>query len=84
MPQCKKCQVDYKITEKDQKFYKKLDVPEPLECPDCRQQKRLAYRNERVLYKRKCDKCSKSIVSTFSSDKSFPVYDPGMGESLRD
>lgn len=71
---CKRCQADYKITEKDQKFYTKLDVPEPLECPDCRQQKRLAYRNERVLYKRKCDKCSKGIVSTFSSDKSFPVY----------
>ena len=74
MKNCRKCGDKFESTDFDRKFYQKIDVPEPLECPDCRQQKRLAYRNERVLYKRKCDKCSESIVSTFSSDKLFPVY----------
>jgi len=74
MKDCKKCSNKFEILDEDHKFYQKLDLPEPLECPDCRQQKRLAYRNEKVLYKRQCDKCNKKIISTFSSDKPFPVY----------
>ncbi|MFC1810180.1 hypothetical protein ACFLZH_01650 [Patescibacteria group bacterium] len=74
MKSCINCQSQFEIRGFDRNFYKKLDLVEPLECPDCRQQKRLAYRNERILYKRDCDKCNKKIVSTFSSDKSFPVY----------
>lgn len=71
---CIKCKTEFEVRDEDRKFYKKLDLPEPEQCPDCRQQTRLAYRNERVLYKRQCDKCNKQIVSTFSSDKPFPVY----------
>ncbi len=71
---CISCNSQFKFTDEDLKFYQKLDLPEPFECPDCRQQKRLAYRNERVLYKRQCDKCKKNIISIFSKDKPFPVY----------
>jgi hypothetical protein len=34
---------------------KKFQIPTPNFCPDCRQQRRLSFRNERKLYKRKCD-----------------------------
>jgi Zn ribbon nucleic-acid-binding protein len=44
-------------------------------CPDCRQQRRLAWRNERKLYKRKCDATGKNIVSVYSPDKDYIVYD---------
>jgi len=44
-------------------------------CPDCRQQRRLTWRNEGKLYQRKCDKTGKKIISAFSPDKDYIVYD---------
>lgn len=54
---------------------KKYLVPDPSECPFCRMQHRLSYRNERFLYHRKCDLTGRQIISSFSIDKPFPVYD---------
>ena len=51
------------------------EIPAPTLCPDCRQQRRLAFRNERKLYKRKCDATWKSIISIYSPDKPYKVYD---------
>lgn len=62
------------ITDDDMKFYEKMDVPLPTLCPDCRQQRRLAWRGERKLYNRKCDLCGKQIVSPFAPDKPYKVY----------
>ncbi len=50
-------------------------IPAPTLCPECRNQRRLAWRNDRNLYKRKCDITGKSIISIFSPDKPFIVYD---------
>ncbi len=75
METCKQCSLEFEITDSDQQFYKKVDVPEPNFCPDCRQQRRLAWRNERTLYRRKCDGMGKEIISVYSPDKPFPVYD---------
>ncbi len=50
-------------------------IPSPTLCPDCRQQRRLAFRNERTLYKRKCDATGKDIISTYSEDKPEKVYE---------
>ncbi len=52
-----------------------MDVSPPTHCYFCRMQRRLAYRNERFLYHRKCDKTGKQIISSFSVNKPFPVYD---------
>ena len=71
---CKNCGAGFAVHEKDRDFYKRIDVPEPTICSDCRSQKRLAYRNERTLYKRDCDLCKKPMVTIFSTDKPFPVY----------
>jgi len=50
-------------------------IPAPILCPDCRQQRRLSFRNERKLYKRKCDFSRKDIISMYSPDKPFKVYE---------
>jgi hypothetical protein len=50
-------------------------IPAPTLCPDCRQQRRLSWRNERKLYKRKCDFSGKEIISMYSPDKNYKVYD---------
>ena len=71
---CKNCSKTFPILEKDLKFYKQFDVPPPTHCPDCRAQRRLAWRNEWKLYKRKCDKTGRDIISYISPDKPMPVW----------
>ncbi|MDP2103545.1 MAG: hypothetical protein Q8K26_01330 [Candidatus Gracilibacteria bacterium] len=80
---CKHCGVSFPITDKDLEFYEKVSpvfngeryaIPTPTLCPDCRQQRRLSFRNERKLYKRKCDATGRDIISIYSPDKPFKVY----------
>lgn len=44
-------------------------------CPDERQRRRLCFRNERKFYHRKCDKTGNQIISIYSPDKPYKVYD---------
>lgn len=53
---------------------KKYSIPPPTHCPDCRQQRRLAWRNERRLYHRKCDLCGRAVISIYSQGKPFTVF----------
>jgi hypothetical protein len=81
---CKTCGNNFEILEKEKKFLtetfaqkfagKKFNIPEPKNCPECRSLHRCAFRNEKTFYKRKCDKCSKDIVTLLSGDRPFPVY----------
>lgn len=72
--QCTSCQTHFAHTDELLKFYKKMEVPPPTLCPDCRQRRRLAWRNERTLYKRKCSATGADIVSTYNENVKFPVY----------
>ena len=76
MPACKKCSKKFNIESEDKQFYQKISVPEPTHCPDCREQRRLSWRNERSLYARQCDCCKKNIISVYNKDAKFPVYCP--------
>ena len=76
MKNCKNCNKGFEITDEDREFYKKFEVPESVFCPACRQQRRLSWRNERNIYKRKCDLTGKDFVSNYSPDKPFTVYSP--------
>ncbi|MEK7672905.1 MAG: zinc-ribbon domain containing protein [Patescibacteria group bacterium] len=71
---CKNCSQNFEVSEDDQDFYKKIQVSEPTLCPKCRHQRRIAFRNERNLFKRGCDLCKKSIISFYDVDAPFPVY----------
>jgi uncharacterized protein YbaR (Trm112 family) len=53
----------------------KFMIPTPVLCPDCRQQRRLSFLNERRLYKRTCDATGKNIISMYSPDKPYKVFD---------
>ena len=81
---CRQCAIKFEITDDDLKFYDKISpmfagkkylVPPPTLCPECRQQRRLVFRNERTLYHRKCDLSGKQIISMHSPDKPYKVYD---------
>ena len=53
----------------------KAKIPTPTLCPEERERRRFAFRNESNLYRRKCDFSWKSIISIFSPDKEYKVYD---------
>lgn len=62
------------MTTLEMELYKKLDISPPRSSSEERAQKRLAWRNERTLYKRNCDATGENIISIFDSGTSFPVY----------
>ena len=64
------------VTETDQAFYSKISVPFPTLSPKERMRRRLAWRNERTLYRRSCDLCQSTIMSMFDEYAPFPVYCP--------
>ncbi|MEK7092708.1 MAG: hypothetical protein AAB907_03725 [Patescibacteria group bacterium] len=71
---CKTCKNEFEIRKEDLIFYEQMKVPPPLFCPDCRAARRLAFRNERTLYRRVCDMCQKESVSLYPPNTPFPVY----------
>ncbi|OGI94560.1 hypothetical protein A3A03_03460 [Candidatus Nomurabacteria bacterium RIFCSPLOWO2_01_FULL_40_18] len=71
---CKNCQKDFTIETEDFNFYEKIKVTPPTWCPECRQLRRYAWRNERILYRRNCDLCGKSTVTIYSQNKPYKVY----------
>ena len=73
---CKNCQQIFIIEPEDFKFYEKMKVPAPTFCPECRQQRRYAWRNEITLYRRPCDLCGKSSVTIYSPKSPYKVYCP--------
>ena len=75
--QCQSCKKDFTIESDDFEFYEKMKVPAPTFCPECRMQRRLIWRNERTLYKRKCDAPghTEDLISMYAPEHTFPVYD---------
>lgn len=71
---CIHCSKTFQIYDRDQEFYNRLSVPAPTHCPDCRTQRRMAWRNERTLYSGTCDKCQKAMLSRFKPNSGYIVY----------
>ena len=71
---CKNCAKSFTIEPDDFGFYEKMQVPPPTRCPECRFIRRLTFRNDRALYKRKCDKCGADKIFMYPADAPFPVY----------
>lgn len=74
MPACRFCRQSFEITPADIAFYQKISVPPPTLCPNCRLQRRLAWRMERNLYFRTCDLSGKRELSVFPPESPFTVY----------
>ena len=72
---CQNCKQDFTIEPEDFLFYEKIKVPPPTFCPECRRQRRLAFRNTHSLYKRKDSFSGKEMLSIYSPDKDLVVID---------
>ncbi len=71
---CEKCSKRYKILKHELDFYRKMKVPAPKKCPDCRYFARLALRPQRKLFDRNCMKCGKDMKSVYTEQRPEIVY----------
>ena len=71
---CQNCSIKFTIEPEDLKFYKKIDVPEPTFCPECRMIRRFSFRDGMMLYKRKVEKFDKEVFSSIPSNSPYKVY----------
>ena len=69
---CQNCKLDFVVDEADFLFYKKIKVPAPTFCPDCRLQRRMVWRNEHFLFKKK-DILGNLIFSGYHSDSPIKI-----------
>lgn len=51
-----------------------LPLPLPKQCPQCREQQRMAWRNERHLFARTCNITGKRLLSAYTPQAPMPIY----------
>jgi hypothetical protein len=75
--QCQNCKKKFGIDVEDLSFYKKISVPLPTFCPECRMIRRFCWRNERNLYKKKnsASKNNEETLSMYSPNSPYAIYD---------
>ena len=71
---CSTCEKNYRIVWLELRLYRKLWVPVPKNCFNCRHDKRILKKRKRVLHNRECDKCSKDISSVYPKESWSVVY----------
>lgn len=62
------------ITQWEQEILERIGVPIPTICAQQRLRRRLSHRNERNIYKNKCNLCKKNIISIYSPEKPYTIY----------
>lgn len=63
---CAKCNKDFFIIDQEQDFLKQKHLPLPINCPTCRQLRRLSLRGDRALYKTRCQQCQQEIIVSYN------------------
>jgi len=73
---CGSCSKNYKVIPNELLFYKKLDVPLPRLCPDCRHYRRIASRGPNKLWHRSCMKegCTNEFETSYAPERKEIVY----------
>ena len=69
---CIKCERNYKITEQELRFYRKMVLPIPRECFYCRHQDRISRRGPFNFFIRKCSHCGDD-THTNLTEKIAPI-----------
>jgi hypothetical protein len=73
---CEDCNKNFKITEAELTFYKKMRLPLPHKDFECRHKDRMSKRNSMKLWHRKCMKegCVNEFETSYAPDRSEIVY----------
>lgn len=72
---CRFTNIPFLLTADDLKFYENLGVPQPSLYPQERMRRRLSFRNEATLHKRRCSATHAQIISMYAKDCPIPVFD---------
>lgn len=73
--QCQNCKKDFTIEPDDFGFYERIGVPAPTWCPECRMVRRLVWRNERNLFRRKDAHTGKDSFSGIPVEAPIQTYE---------
>jgi hypothetical protein len=73
---CESCSKNYKVIPNEFLFYKKLDVPLPRLCPDCRHYRRIKSRGPNKLWHRSCMKegCTNEFETSYAPERPEIIY----------
>jgi len=73
---CQQCRIRFEIFKEDIALYKKLLVPPPKLCPECRKQRRFGFYNTVLkFYKKQDARTGQEIISTFHPESRHKIYD---------
>jgi hypothetical protein len=71
---CTHCERNYKITEQELFFYKRMNLPIPRKCFYCRHHDRILKRGPIKFWDRNCAHCNKQITTNYAPDRPEIVY----------
>jgi hypothetical protein len=71
---CVECERNYKITEQELLFYRKMVLPIPRKCFFCRHRDRIKRRGPFKFFKRNCDKCSVETYTNLTNEVAPIMY----------
>ena len=74
--QCQNCKTNFHIEPEDFVFYEKIKVPSPTWCPECRLQRRMMFRNEMNLYRKRCECHGKEVFSSLPQESPIKILEP--------
>ena len=72
--ECMSCARAYRFTGGEFDLMRKLNLPLPSECFNCRQKLRFSRTNFPTFYDRKCMKCNEAIRTSYSPERPEIVY----------
>ncbi|MBU0612107.1 hypothetical protein KKB58_01615 [Patescibacteria group bacterium] len=71
---CIDCERNYKITEQELLFYKKMILPIPRKCFFCRHKDRIGRRGSMKFFIRKCSNCSENTYTNLTEEIAPIMY----------
>ena len=79
---CQNCKKEFVIEQADFDFYKKMSVPPPTWCPECRMIRRIVWGNNSwKLFRRPDSLTGKELFSGLHRDAPVKVYEPAVWQS---
>ena len=71
---CTECERNYKITNQELFFYRRMVLPIPRKCFYCRHQNRIKMRGPIKFWERNCNNCNDIIHTNYATDRPEIVY----------
>jgi hypothetical protein len=71
---CMQCRRNYRLIRSELEFYRRMLIPIPRKCWNCRFGDRICRRGPMKLFDRTCDHCKKPIKTNFAPDRPEIVY----------